>query len=257
MGNIIFYFSGTGNSFAAARQIAQGLGDTELKSITKAIQESGLQLNYERIGFVFPNYYSHMPGIVKRFIEKSSYENTGYIFGVVTMGGFSELALDQLKELISQRKGFLNAGFKVSMPGNYILKYGAFGPKLQRFILRRAERKINKIIETVRDKASKRIPKGDFLSKSTQESSIRIMNSFGENAHHFHTNPKCTGCGTCAKVCPVSNISMEDKKPAWGNTCEQCMACIQWCPVHAAEYGDKTANRTRYQHPQVKLSDMI
>jgi formate hydrogenlyase subunit 6/NADH:ubiquinone oxidoreductase subunit I len=34
------------------------------------------------------------------------------------------------------------------------------------------------------------------------------------------------------------------------------MACIQWCPTEAIQYGAKTANRKRYRHPGVAAKDL-
>ena len=70
-------------------------------------------------------------------------------------------------------------------------------------------------------------------------------------------NGKCTGCAICQKICPVDNIKIENKQPIWGKQCEQCMACIQWCPTQAIEYSDKTRKRKRYHNPEIKISDMI
>jgi len=48
-----------------------------------------------------------------------------------------------------------------------------------------------------------------------------------ERARYFHTDETCTGCGTCARVCPAENISIAEKKPVWHDQCEFCLACIQ------------------------------
>jgi len=37
---------------------------------------------------------------------------------------------------------------------------------------------------------------------------------------------------------------------------EQCLACIQWCPAEAIQYGKNTAAKKRCHHPEIKLSDM-
>ncbi|RLI71787.1 F420H(2):quinone oxidoreductase [Archaeoglobales archaeon] len=43
----------------------------------------------------------------------------------------------------------------------------------------------------------------------------------------------CSHCGTCAAVCPVDGIVVEDKPiefPDWENKCVDCGACIRVCP---------------------------
>jgi MinD superfamily P-loop ATPase len=67
----------------------------------------------------------------------------------------------------------------------------------------------------------------------------------------------CNGCELCRKVCQVDNIRIEDGRPVWQHHCEQCLACIQWCPQEAIQVGTKTIGRTRYHHPEIKATDLM
>lgn len=62
----------------------------------------------------------------------------------------------------------------------------------------------------------------------------------------FRTTEKCITCGKCVRVCPLNNIQLIDGKPAWGKNCTHCMACINYCPTAAIEYGKQTKDRPRY-----------
>jgi len=47
---------------------------------------------------------------------------------------------------------------------------------------------------------------------------------------------KCTGCGTCVKVCPVGVYELIEDKAAAGVNADQCMvcrACENMCPEQA------------------------
>lgn len=57
------------------------------------------------------------------------------------------------------------------------------------------------------------------------------------HAGKFRTTERCTGCGACVRLCPLSNIRLEDGSPVWGSDCTHCMACICRCPEQAIEYG--------------------
>ena len=64
-------------------------------------------------------------------------------------------------------------------------------------------------------------------------------------ADAFAAGEGCTGCGNCARLCPLGNISMRGR-PEWGGDCTHCMACICHCPAAAIEYGRKSVGRRRY-----------
>jgi GNAT superfamily N-acetyltransferase len=58
---IIFYFTGTGNSYAVANKVAKELGETELVPITR-IKDFPIE-KYSMVGIVYPVYYIHAPEI--------------------------------------------------------------------------------------------------------------------------------------------------------------------------------------------------
>jgi len=58
-------------------------------------------------------------------------------------------------------------------------------------------------------------------------------------------------------VCPVGNIRMENKKPVWQHKCEQCLACLHWCPEEAIQCGRRTEGRKRYRNPEVNVKDFM
>ena len=73
----------------------------------------------------------------------------------------------------------------------------------------------------------------------------------------FWVDEKCNACAICRSICPCGNIALEAGKPVWLHHCEQCLACIQWCPREAIQFGKKTPRYERYHHPEVTLQDML
>jgi formate hydrogenlyase subunit 6/NADH:ubiquinone oxidoreductase subunit I len=71
----------------------------------------------------------------------------------------------------------------------------------------------------------------------------------------YRTNGRCTGCGICAQVCPVSNIELRDGKPVWLGRCETCLACYGWCPQQAIEGGVASAGYY-YTNPRIHMKDI-
>ena len=74
-------------------------------------------------------------------------------------------------------------------------------------------------------------------------------------ADGFFTTDDCTGCGICAQLCPLRNITIVGEKPVWGQECTHCMACICRCPAEAVEYGKKSEGKPRYYFEPERKTD--
>jgi Pyruvate/2-oxoacid:ferredoxin oxidoreductase delta subunit len=252
MENILYYFSGTGNSLAAARTIAKVMGETELVSM---VHENTQDFsNVERIGFVFPVYYGAVPPIVRSFIENIKLPENVYIFGVITRGGLVGGVIDELAEIISAAGGKLSYAWTVMMPGNYIAMYGALPDIVQKKMLSSAEKKA----ETIGEKARLKLIDQNIKPESPpRKSLLDKMPGYLTFSKDYRVYSRCTGCAICAKVCPTKNITMVVGKPHFASNCQHCMACIQWCPMGAIVYKDRTANRARYRHPEIKSEELF
>jgi ferredoxin len=258
MRTTIFWFSGTGNSLKAARDVAAGLGDAKLVQIRKPFQKD-YDLSADRIGIVFPVYMWGLPLAVKEFAEQLSAGPDKYIFAVTTYGGFPGGTIPMLAKILKKGKMKLSAGFGLLMPGNYTPMYGAIPDEKQQKMFKAADEKVKKIIDTVKSGASLKLESNNFFVNALFTGFIykggsRQIRGADKN---YNVQDNCTKCGICAKVCPSANINLADGKPVWQHRCEQCMACLQWCPVEAIQYGKKTAGRKRYHHPSVKAADMF
>jgi ferredoxin/flavodoxin len=252
--NVIYFFSGTGNSYKVAKDIAERMKDTAVINIADVQNAANVDIPYERIGLVFPVYYGGLPPIVREFIKKLRFGRSPYVFGVITRGGASGKAMDELALTVAANGGRLSAGYTVQMPGNYIAMYGAFPKFIRQNWLKNAGKKAVKIGDAAAERVSNR-PDSEHLSDITPLT--EKLKNYASFAAGYHVNEKCNGCGTCEKVCPVKNIKLENGKPIFGAHCERCMACIQWCPTEAIEYLDKTAKRKHYRHPEVKASELF
>jgi flavodoxin len=86
--NIIFYFTGTGNSLKVAKDVANIIHDCKVVSMS-AYKEDDYLNDMERIGFVFPVYGS-LPNLVNKFISNTEFPKNKdiYYFTVVTCGHF-------------------------------------------------------------------------------------------------------------------------------------------------------------------------
>ena len=60
----------------------------------------------------------------------------------------------------------------------------------------------------------------------------------------------------CEKVCPVGNITVKDGKVIFGEQCNQCMTCIQWCSQRAIYFDEKETKRKRYHNPNIAVNEL-
>ncbi|MCX5782163.1 MAG: EFR1 family ferrodoxin [Elusimicrobia bacterium] len=257
MKNSIYYFSGTGNSLKIAQDLASELGNTELISIAKSVN-SKLNLDFDIIGIVFPVYMWGLPLIVRDFL-KNVKNSKSYFFAVATYGGLPGSTLDQAVEILKSNGVKLSAGFAVRMPGNYTPMYGAFPLSKQNRFFKKAAEKVKIIAEYVKlkkeNKAEKSLPFINWLlSKKFYNFASPHIPEMDKN---FWADEKCTGCGICYRICPAANIKLVNGRPVWLHKCQQCMGCLQWCPVEAIQYKKNTVMRKRYHHPQLKAEDFF
>lgn len=252
----LFYFSTTGNSLIVAKDIAAKLPGTQIFSIPNVIHQA-IDLNADNIGFVFPVYFAGMPRIVIDFINKLPSTKAKYIFAICTCGAFSLGTLLQIQKQLKSRDMALQAGFSIQMPGNYLVKYGAFSIEKQTKIFTKEKEKVETIVKMIQNQQANKIERSNFfinrIGKLIYESMLPKFPALDRN---FTVNEKCNGCNTCEKVCPVQNITMVSKRPKWQGNCEHCLACIQWCPIEAIQYDTQTNDRERYHHPEVLVKEL-
>ncbi|HEX3046158.1 MAG TPA: EFR1 family ferrodoxin [Bacillota bacterium] len=268
MGTTLFYFTGTGNSLMVARDLADELGGAKLISIARAIQKPEIDLMDECIGFVFPVYFADLPLMVREFIGKLQFNSTQYVFAIVNCGAIAGNALYRVSELLGKQGIELAAGFQLALPDNYIVKFNAPAASTQEKQFKREKLKVKEIAAAIKAKQRLGIEGVPFnfiirclIPVYNRVFGIETDSKRAAKIHHdagnFRVDDRCNSCNRCQSVCPVGNIKMESGKPKWQGHCEQCLACIHWCPQQAIEYGNKTSHRKRYKNPTVTVKDII
>ena len=251
--DIIFCFTGTGNSLKVSKDIAASLGDCTIYHMGSA--NTGFNVSdYKRIGFVFPVYFLGLPLHVKRFIEelKSPPEFDGYFFSIGTYANVKGNAVKQVDALLQKRGQRLDYAAYIKMGDNAIAFYDSHF-NLEK-LTASYKRNMAVIIPEISEKRSQRMGRKLKLVERYHDMMIPRM---ANRDRGFQIIDTCNNCGLCMEACPVGNIVITNSKPDFRHNCEQCMACIQWCPVQAINYKTKTAGKRRYNHPSIRIDEML
>ena len=259
METTIYYFTGTGNSLKIARSLAEKLEDCELIPIAKVWEMENLASTSEKVGFIFPLYYSGLPKIVYDFINKIDLSKSNYFFTVITNAGdINEQPLQQLEKILKTKAKRLSAGFFITMPNNYIIGFDIHSEERQKQYFEKAIKEVELISEII--KAKRENLNQDIFEKDVSRSE-GINNEFREEVYEndksFYVDVNCSRCGICEEVCPVNNIVLIEGIPHWQHKCQQCLACINFCPEKSIQFGKETLKTQRYHHPEITVQDLI
>ena len=256
MRTTIFYFSGTGNCLKTARDLAGELGDADVIPIPKAIR-GDIDLSAECIGVVYPVYMFGIPLILSDFIKKLPATADKYIFAVATYAGCSGAAIGLTESGFKKQDLELSAGFVIKMPSNYTPFGGAIAPEKQQKMFAAERHKVKDIVRIVKERR-RHLEKSFLLLRPVYRAIYKACApSVPTCARYFWTDERCNSCGVCEKVCPVGNITLPEGKPVWGGKCEQCFACLQWCPQESIQYSKSTRGKARYRNPDITVTDII
>jgi len=283
----IYYFTGTGNSLAMARDIAERTNG-KLIFISAVMNKQSIKTDANSIGIVFPAYMAHLYGIpliVERFIKKLEDVGSKYIFAVCICGGLENFnglpALKNLGKIIKSKGGKLSAEFSIKLPMN-TMDYSHIPLPVDQnqetmFIncnnkieviyrcITNGEKNKYKIIKSllnwVMSPMYRMLQKLYLIelkkySKEPKDTNLKYYELMPLTDKSIYADEKCNGCAICAKVCPVQNIKMIENKPVWQHHCEMCLACVEWCPKKAIHHCWRVEGKD-YHHPDVKISEML
>ncbi len=261
----IYYFSGTGNSLAVARDIAQKL-DAKLIPVASTVNQKSVNSPADIIGFVFPIYDFKPPEIIISFIPKIKNIDSKYLFAICTYGIAPANSMIYFNNVIKSYGGNLAGGFAVGMPHNGIGS-GVIAKEQHKMMFLNWKTKLEKIYEYINTQRKGKIESSKLFLNILKPEFIKMLPSLlkfllymtlkGINSLAFISNNSCSGCGTCKTVCPVNNIEIVNNKPKWSDHCVNCFACLHWCPKQSISMGGANMNIKNYHHPDVNISDIV
>ena len=246
---MVLYFSATGNTEYIAKEIARLTEDTCLNLLTK-IKESDFSDIHSDKPFIIctPIYVCEFPIFLLNFLKKTKLTGSREVYFILSSGGYSGHACKQAKVLAGLKKMTFKGCADIVMPRNYIASnmYPMLSDEEIKSRISKAKAVIADSAEIIKTGGKLKM-RHVFLFETLIIAPVAIpWRRLKLTAKAFYVKDSCAGCGKCAKLCPLNNISIVDKKPVWGKKCTHCMACIANCPKESIEYGNITVGKERY-----------
>lgn len=231
------YFSGTGNTKFCVEHLIACL-EPEAKAYSIEDESVSEQIKREQeIILGYPIYFSNLPKIVKDFIiENKELWKDKKIYLVATMGLFSGDGAGVAARVLKKYGAKITGGLHLTMPDCIC------DEKVLKKPLEKNRAMINKSKAKI-EAAANRYKEG----KPTKEGLnflYHMAGLFGQRLYFYNktknytdklkiNKEKCIGCGKCAGLCPMKNITIEEKKAISHKSCTMCYRCANNCPVQA------------------------
>jgi Pyruvate/2-oxoacid:ferredoxin oxidoreductase delta subunit len=275
MNLLLFYFSGTGNTWWVAQQVQQQLQaashEVDLISIEvqKIPEDSRIltKLNSaDMIGFCYPVYGANLPPIMFRFIQKIIDWNQEHLihsapspqketFVITTVGYINAFGPFLIKSLLKQAGFFLQGHLNIVLCNNASVPGLKVNPLSETKLLPRKENAIKHLTKFLHNILNHKrsihgigpyLIGGYFIRRFFHSKIQNQYQNFGVD------ESRCKQCLICVKNCPTQAIHYDQNHFHFSADCTACMRCYNFCPTQAilvyGKYADP-AQFLRYHGP--------
>jgi flavodoxin/ferredoxin len=255
---VIFYFSGTGNTWWVADKIKKLLDSNNINADTVSIEKADAKKadwwikTADLIFFGWPVYDNGLPEPMKDFINNLKPIVKGkHIHTFCTRMGISGDGARSYYNLFKKKGLIIDSTQRYIMPSNMSHIGGIFGtPKNEARILEiidncgeQVERNILKLL----------VGKAETKEKYSYPPSILfripyllLFKKYKEQAGV--DKKRCNSCGLCSLICPSDNIQMNEY-PEFAGKCSLCMRCYAMCPEYAITVKGKSRDVNKTGKP--------
>ena len=267
--SLLYYLSGTGNTYRVACWIRDTFERNNIEPCLKSIEDADLQAELQNSDrqltvVLFPTHGFMPPWSMIKFLFRMPRQKRVPVITVATRGA---LWIGPIKipgaagvsnffaALVLLSKGYDVRGFfSLDMAANMNNLHPSLSPATVKRILRKAKVRIYSFLNPIM--SGKRVI---FTLNNLYEgiwTSILfwfipifpiLYLVYGKTtmAKIMFANNRCVSCGRCARFCPNHAIEMKyflgKTRPFWTYHCENCMRCMGYCKKRAVEAGHSWA----------------
>ena len=232
---IIYVFSGTGNTRRVAEEYARRLEGSvtaiiDIDRDTVPMHDADADM----IGIGYPVHAFNPPHLMIGFARKLAEEPPRPLFIFHTGGEglhLNDSSSLQLRHIL-RRYDILSERHYV-MPYNMIFRHS---DQMARHMLWYMGKLVEIHAKSLMEGIHERYP--HMPLRHLISIILRIEWPYASmQGKHMKAGGSCTGCGLCARRCPMQVITMEDGRPVFHTGCILCTRCSMSCPADAISIG--------------------
>lgn len=243
---LIHYFSGTGNSLLAAKQLSQELVKYDYDMVFHDIENGSYDTDesYSLHIFFFPIYATATPHIMLSYMRnlpdgknvRAAIISTNGRINTHFRDGYQGWALHQARLYLGIKNYNVSFSDTLDYPHNITVGIPPRKEKYNEIIISKASARFPLIAEKIA--GNHKFHRKFFLPNIIWSIPFGILYSvFGRRfiGKLYAVNSSCTSCNLCIEKCPVKAIQSFNTRLSWKWNCEGCMRCINICPAQAIQ----------------------
>lgn len=230
------YLSGTGNTRYCTETLLSLL-DPNARAVPLEHPDAAAALREaDAVLLAYPVQFSNLPKMVRDFIERHAALWPGkQVLCLATMGAFSGDGAGCAARLVKRYGATVLGGLHLRMPDSVCdSKLLKKTPAQNRALVQAAQAALCR--------QAARIRRGQYPRQGLSFGA-HLAGLFGQRlwfygktrryADALKISQACFGCGQCARVCPMQNLTMQHGRPVPAGRCTMCYRCISLCPQKA------------------------